>query len=209
MVKHNNVVPNQHFHKQWARRVKTWFHQAPQKKRRREKRAARRARIFPRPDKLLRPVVRPPTVRYNSKQRLGRGFTLEELKGAGINARQALSIGIAVDHRRRNKSEQSYTENVQRLKKYKANLILFPRKPGKPKAGDASAEEIKNAEQQTGTIFPITKRTPSTSAMAVSDADRQASAFVTLRRLRADQRLVGIRKKRAEAAAEAAANRRR
>lgn len=27
MVKHNNVVPNGHFHKKWQRRVRTWFDQ--------------------------------------------------------------------------------------------------------------------------------------------------------------------------------------
>jgi large subunit ribosomal protein L13e len=26
-VRHNNVVPNQHFHKDWQTRVKTWFDQ--------------------------------------------------------------------------------------------------------------------------------------------------------------------------------------
>lgn len=27
MVRHNNVIPNQHFHKDWQTRVKTWFDQ--------------------------------------------------------------------------------------------------------------------------------------------------------------------------------------
>lgn len=27
MVRHNNVIPNQHFHKDWQNRVKTWFDQ--------------------------------------------------------------------------------------------------------------------------------------------------------------------------------------
>lgn len=27
MVRHNNQVPNQHFHKDWQNRVKTWFDQ--------------------------------------------------------------------------------------------------------------------------------------------------------------------------------------
>lgn len=41
---------------------------------------------------------------YNSKVRLGRGFNVEELKEAGISKKMALTIGIAVDHRRTNKS---------------------------------------------------------------------------------------------------------
>ena len=80
MVKHNNVVPNAHFRKQWQRRVKTWFNQPLQKKARREARAARVAKMAPRPAHLLRPVVRCQTQRYNMRVRAGRGFTLEELK---------------------------------------------------------------------------------------------------------------------------------
>ena len=37
--------------------------------------------------------------RYNFKTRLGRGFTLEELKSAGISKKMAPTIGIAVDRR--------------------------------------------------------------------------------------------------------------
>jgi len=81
MVKHNNVVPNVHFHKKWALRVKTWFDQPGKKQSRRIARAKKAARIFPRPvDGLLRPVVHSQTQRYNAKQRLGRGFTFEEIK---------------------------------------------------------------------------------------------------------------------------------
>jgi large subunit ribosomal protein L13e len=118
MVKHNNVVPNQHFHKKWAGgitgaargplQVVTWFDQAAKKKTRRLKRAAKRSAAAPRPSGgLLRPAVHCPTIKYNSKVRLGRGFSLEELKGAGINAKLAPTIGIAVDKKRFNKSAES------------------------------------------------------------------------------------------------------
>jgi large subunit ribosomal protein L13e len=81
VLKHNNQLPNQHFRKQWDRRVKTWFDQAGRKKSRRIARVQKAGRIAPRPiDGLLRPAVRCPTVRYNMKLRSGRGFTLEELK---------------------------------------------------------------------------------------------------------------------------------
>lgn len=40
--------------------------------------------VFPRPSAgLLRPVVRGQTLKYNAKQRLGKGFTLDELKVGG------------------------------------------------------------------------------------------------------------------------------
>lgn len=70
--------------------------------------------------------------------RAGRGFTFEELKSAGIPRKQALTIGIPVDHRRRNRSEESLARNVERLKAYQAKLILFPLKSKKPKKGDSS-----------------------------------------------------------------------
>lgn len=79
--KRNNIVPNGHFHKDWQRMVKTWFNQPMRKKRRSNARAKKAAAIAPRPVAgLLRPVVRCPTFKYNTKVRLGRGFTLEELK---------------------------------------------------------------------------------------------------------------------------------
>jgi large subunit ribosomal protein L13e len=44
-------------------------------------RAKKAAKVFPRPAAgALRPVVHAQTVKYNNKLRLGRGFTLEELK---------------------------------------------------------------------------------------------------------------------------------
>merc|ERR1711953_306545 len=61
-----------------------------------------------------------------SKARQGRGFTLEELKAAGITKKMALTIGISVDHRHKNKSLESLQRNVQRLKEYQSKLILFP-----------------------------------------------------------------------------------
>merc|ERR1712179_440870 len=87
------------------------------------------------------------TMKYNAKVRAGRGFSLEELKAAGIYKKNALSIGVSVDFRRRNRSIESLQQNVQRLKEYKSKLILYPKKQSKPAKGDASAEEIKLATQ--------------------------------------------------------------
>jgi len=86
MVKHNNVVPNGHFSKQWMGRVKTWLDQPKRKETRRRLRAAKAAAIFPRPVKgAVRPLVQCPTVKYNLKERMGRGFTVEELKVCVFN----------------------------------------------------------------------------------------------------------------------------
>lgn len=78
--KRNGVIPNAHFKKHWERYVKTWFDQPGKKKRRRQKRKEKAASVFPRPVQSLRPVVRCPTFKYNTKVRAGRGFTLQELR---------------------------------------------------------------------------------------------------------------------------------
>ncbi len=78
--KRNGILPNAHFKKHWEKYVKTWFDQAGKKKRRRTKRLEKAARIAPKPVKALRPTVRCPTIKYNTKVRAGRGFTLDELK---------------------------------------------------------------------------------------------------------------------------------
>eukprot|EP00954_Amorphochlora_amoebiformis_P024940 1369703-Amorphochlora_amoeboformis.AAC.1 len=80
MVKHNNVIPNGHFRKDWQRYIKTWFDQPAKKSARRAAREAKAARLAPRPIGKLRPVVRGQTVKYNLRLRAGRGFTLDELK---------------------------------------------------------------------------------------------------------------------------------
>jgi large subunit ribosomal protein L13e len=135
---HNNVLHGNHFRKDWQRRVRTWFDQPGRKLRRRQARQTKAAKLGVRPIKSLRPAVRGQTVRYNIKLREGRGFTLAELKEAGIGKKEARGIGITVDHRRRNLSEEGKTLNVERLKAYKSKLILFPRKAGKPKKGDST-----------------------------------------------------------------------
>lgn len=137
--KRNNMIPNAHFHKDWKRRIRTWFNQPARKHRRRQCRLTKAMQVAPRPVAgQLRPIVRCPTIRYNKKARLGRGFTLEELKAAGIGKRIAHTIGIAVDYRRTNRSLESLQLNAQRLKEYRSRLILFPRKLSKPKKGDST-----------------------------------------------------------------------
>jgi len=205
MPSRNHAIQNIHFHKDWQERVRTWFNQPARKVRRRTARAAKAIRVFPRPVQgPLRPVVHAPTKRYNMKVRYGRGFTLEEIREAGINKHQALSIGISVDYRRRNKTDKSLKANVQRLKQYKSKLVLFPRDWKTPKQGEASKEEFKKAEQQRGQLLPIRARHTSLEVVKASDIP-QDSAYLSLRRARSDARLVGVRaKKKAEKDAAAA-----
>merc|ERR1711944_191664 len=67
----------------------------------------------------------------------------------------AKTIGITVDHRRRNKGVESLQVNAQRLKEYQSKLILFPIKASKPRKGDASEEDLKKASQLTGKVMPV------------------------------------------------------
>merc|ERR1711939_134994 len=121
-IKHNNAIPRNHFRKDWQRRVKTHFNQPGRKQRRKQARIAKAARCAPRPVDKLRPIVRYPTIKYNMKVRAGRGFSLDEIKEAGLGRDYAKSVGIAVDHRRRNKNVDGFKANVVRLKEYLEKL---------------------------------------------------------------------------------------
>ncbi|CAG9859710.1 unnamed protein product [Phyllotreta striolata] len=202
--KGNNMIPNGHFHKDWQRFVKTWFNQPARKIRRRQNRIKKARAVAPRPAAgPLRPVVRCPTVRYHTKIRAGRGFTLQELKAAGLNPRFARTVGVAVDHRRRNKSVESIQLNAQRLKEYKSKLILFPiHNKKKLRAGEATEEERKVATQLLGEVLPIRQPSIRTKARVPTEDEKKFEAYVTLRKARTDARLVGIRAKRMKEAAE-------
>jgi len=149
------MIPNGHFHKDWQRFVKTWFNQPARKHRRQQNRVKKARSVAPRPVGLLRPIVHCPSIRYHTKVRAGKGFTLEEVKAAGLNKRFARTIGISVDPRRRNKSIESLQTNAQRLKEYRAKLILFPLSEKKIKKGEATLEECKLASQAKGEIMPV------------------------------------------------------
>merc|ERR1711902_162966 len=177
--------------------VKTWFNQPARKFRRRQSRIAKAARVAPRPLGKLRPVVHCPTYKYNVKVRAGKGFTLEELKAAGLSKNYAQTIGIAVDHRRWNKSVESLQLNAQRLKEYKSKLILFPISAKKPRKGDSTPEELSKAVQLAGAVMPVKPVVKRARAMAVTDELKNFQAFQTIRQARSFKKLAGIRAKRA------------
>ena len=165
-------------------------------------RQAKAAAVFPRPVAgLLRPVVVPPTQRYNFKIRKGRGFTPAELKKAGVPTKLARTIGIAVDKRRRNKNEQSLAANVDRIKEFQAKLVVFPKKNGKAKKGDATREQLANVAQNTHKdIIPIKRAKLSVTARKITDAERNTSVFETLRKRHIDRKLEPKRAKKRAAA---------
>ena len=204
MVKHNNVVPNVHFKKWWQRYVRTWLDQPMKKKTRVMKRQEKAKKIWPRPvGGLLRPAVHPPTQRYNLKIRQGRGFTLEELKSSGISAKFARTVGIAVDHRRRNKSAESLVENTQRLKEYKAKLMVFPRK-SKAKKGDTAKSELATATVPScKSVLPMPKLDKSVPSTTITAKMKEGSRFIDIRLARAKAWNEGTRLKKIKAAENA------
>ena len=137
--------------------------------------------------------------------RLGRGFTVEELKEAGIALRFAPTIGIAVDTRRKNRSQESLDTNVQRLKEYRSKLILFPKKSGKPLKGDSTEEEIQGATQLKEALMPVKKQKHEVEVRKITEEEKNFQAYRTLRTERTNAKYKGIRDKRAtEKATEAA-----
>ncbi|KXS98333.1 hypothetical protein AC579_7945 [Pseudocercospora musae] len=220
-IKHNQQIQYNHFRKDWQRRVRVHFDQPGRKQRRRNARQAKAAKVAPRPVDKLRPVVRCPTVKYNRRVRAGRGFSLAELKEAGIARKLAPTIGISVDPRRQNLSEESLKANVERLKAYKQRLVLFPRKTKSPKAGDAEKKEVEAARQigESGHLyegkvkisnqaFPISNQV-SIKEGKLSDYPATENAYRQLRVARSDARLIGKREKRQKAKEEEEASKKK
>lgn len=171
--------------------------------------------MFPRPIQKLRPIVSSCTRKYTGKQRYGRGFTHDELRAASISPEFARTVGIAVDHRRTCTSQEQMDINLQRLKDYKAKLILFPLKEGHPKKGDkmtlgdATAEALKTAaanNQLSGRVLPHSAAAQQDEFVALTKEDKERRVHSTTRVARVTKRYTGRRVKRAKDAAEKEAN---
>merc|ERR1712073_163454 len=155
---------------------KTWFNQPAKKVARRSARAAKAG--------SLRSVVQCPTFRYNAKARVGRGFTYEELKNAGLSATEAKQIGICVDTRRRNKS----AENLQRLKEYQQKLVII-------KKGQTS-DVAQNNDRK---VMPLVKSAPKVESAKIDAEMKKGSVYQAFHMARANVKYAGQREKRAAA----------
>jgi large subunit ribosomal protein L13e len=166
MVAKNNRVPNDHLRKDWYRRVKTYFDDPARKVRRQKARLARAKKIAPRPiEGPLRPVVRCPTVRYNRRLRLGRGFTKEELTGAGLDPSRARFLGIAVDKFRVHTQESTTQQNIERLKAYTEKIVRVHK-----------GEKLPEGASQPG-LFGLPQAEQQIKWRAITDADKKAQLF--------------------------------
>ena len=210
MVKHNNVVPNTHLRKHWQRNVTIWLNQASRHNRRLLARKQKAQTIAPRPIDQLRPVVRGNTIRYNNRTRLGKGFSLAEIKAAGLSVSFARSIGIAVDARRQNRSQESLDVNKARLTAYLNRLVLYPRHEKKPvtKAKGGILNDTPKENQQVSdkavvnTKLPLVKRVKALPTAELAKL-RNLRAYRTLRQEWANKKNEGKRSKKAEEARNA------
>ena len=204
------MIHSAHLRKHWNKGhytgVRCFFNKMAHKKIRLQKRAAKAAAVSPRPLDKLRPIVMGMTRKYSSKVRIGRGFSLAELKEAGLSASFAQTVGIAVDHRRHNKNAETMAANVKRLNDYKAKLILFPAKDGKVKKGminDSTADKLKNVEQnKTPSIFGLPPVDKTSAPEPITKEMLAAKIYQKLRLERINKRYNGKRLAAAKKAEE-------
>jgi len=166
--------------------------------------------IFPRPASgLLRPVVQCCTKRYSSKARIGRGFTLEELKAAGLNKRIARGLGVSVDHRRNDRNKETFSRNVDRIKAFRSKQVVFPtntvtkaslkeKKAARLARRDVLANIASAVQVRDAQAFTPVARTLE-DPRAITEEERKASVFVTLRKAKMSVKRAGDAVKKANA----------
>lgn len=116
--------------------------------------------MFPRPIETLKPIVQCCGIEHNTLVREGRGFTKQEIAACNLCPQRARQLGIAVDYRRVNKTQQSLDRNVARIKEYLSRLEFFPR--------GTKREEIKKAVQVRKPM-PITNPKPEITIANIAD----------------------------------------
>ena len=134
---------------------------------------------------------------------------MQELKQAKVSPRFAQTVGISVDHRRQNTSEEALQMNVQRIESYKSKLILFPRRADKPKKGDihdATADKLKSAESAKQNVHKHVLEKPAKklreASQKITKEQKDLRVFRKIRQLQVNQKYRGQREKRARELAE-------
>ena len=191
MVRHNNMLHNVHLKFHWADKVKTWFNQPGRKSRRRRLRLKKATLSAPNPTHKLRPIVRGQTNKYNTKIKLGKGFTEKELKEAGIRGLSyARSLGIAIDLRRKDTSKETLDLNAGRIKEYISRMILYPRnekKPDKkPQVPEATADKLNSPEAKVQNtlkaVIELLKKEIGYSFAPITDEMKNKNVYQTQRK---------------------------
>ena len=126
-------------------------------------------------------------------------------QSAKIGKLEAKSLGIAVDARRRNRSQEGLSANTQRLKDYRANLVVFPRNSKKLKNGWAKDSSEIAPQLQDKVIMAPVAAAPSVETRKITSDEASANTTQKLKAAWNDARLVGFREKRAKERADKAA----
>merc|ERR1719317_795791 len=119
--------------------------------------------------------------------RLGRGFTYEELIGAGLSIPAAKKLRIAYDKRRVNRSEESYQLNVKRLKEFIQTITRVNDK-GKKRVdyeklrGGATIMPVPTQVKETGTVVEMTA-----DMLAFEAANALREAWLATRKKKTDK----------------------
>jgi large subunit ribosomal protein L13e len=82
--------------------------------------------------------IKPQILKQDGKQRVGRGFSREELKNAGLNLQEARRIQLPIDFRR----HTAHDENVKAIKTYASHERTKQRRA--PKKVEARTEKPKS-----------------------------------------------------------------
>ncbi|POW14569.1 hypothetical protein PSHT_07342 [Puccinia striiformis] len=214
----NNVLHKNHFRKDWQRRVKTWFDQPGAKKRRRNARQAKAAAAG-----LLDDFGLPPDQRQTRSFTKPCTFTIDPPPPPTRRPMPDCSLQPthpfwpwfhscracicryppqgssddwhSYDHRRRNKSEEGVSINVERLTAYKERLIIFPKNAKKPAKADSTDLSAATTQDVSGPL-PLPSGTKPEAARAITSEELEFSAFRALRQARATQRQAGVWKAR-------------
>lgn len=80
--------------------------------------------------------IKPQILKPDERKRIGRGFTREELKKAGVNLAVARAIELPIDMRRRT----CHDENVEAIKAYAAKEKAERKTVEKPAAEEKPAK---------------------------------------------------------------------
>lgn len=123
-----------------------------------------------------------------------------EVKAAGLGVAFARSIGIAVDHRRKNRCQESLDLNKNRLLAYVNKLVLYPRHEKTPvtkaKRGilNDTPKEAQNPHDkpQVNALPPLVRRVKSISTSDLAKVKKD-KVFRILRQEWANKRNNGKR----------------
>ncbi|MCD6537181.1 ribosomal protein L13e [Candidatus Bathyarchaeota archaeon] len=115
-------------------------------------------------------------VKRKRRIRVGKGFSKDELKAAGLSVKQALEMGIPVDVRRSTMHE----ENVEALKSFLAETMKGKEALGLrevPGIGEKRAQQLKDIGIDS--VEKLAKSSPKVLSEKLKVSERTASRWIS------------------------------